>query len=76
MKFTDRMSAAWRAFTGKRDPYAATYGNGGTNGFAGGAINRLTSSLASWSGSVNADLDGALPAVSYTHLTLPTIYSV
>ena len=63
MKFTDRMSAAWRALTGKRDPYAATYGNGGTNGFAGGAINRLTSSLASWSGSVNADLDGALPVL-------------
>ena len=63
MKLTDRMSAAWRALTGKRDPYAATYGNGGTNGFAGGAINRLTSSLASWSGSVNADLDGALPVL-------------
>ena len=63
MKLTDRMSAAWRALTGKRDPYAATYGNAGTNGFAGGAINRLTSSLASWSGSVNADLDGALPVL-------------
>ena len=37
MKFTDRMTAAWRAFTGKRDPYAATYGSGGAHGFAGGA---------------------------------------
>lgn len=63
MKLTDRMSAAWRALTGKRDPYAATYGNGSANGFAGGAVNRLTSSLASWSGSVNADLDGALPVL-------------
>lgn len=63
MKFTDRMIAAWRAFTGKRDAYAATYGNGWANGFAGGAINRLTSSLANWSGSVNADLDGALPVL-------------
>ena len=64
MKFTDRMTAAWRALTGKRDNYAATYGSGsGAHGFAGGAINRLTSSLANWSGSVNADLDGALPVL-------------
>ena len=63
MKFTDRMGAAWRALTGKRDAYAATYGSGGSHGFAGGAVNRLTASLASWSGSVNADLDGALPVL-------------
>lgn len=30
------------------------------SGFAGAAINRLTSSLMQWSGSVNADLDAAL----------------
>lgn len=28
--------------------------------FAGAAVNRLTASLAGWSGSVNADLDGSL----------------
>jgi lambda family phage portal protein len=43
----------------KRDPYAATYGSGGSGaGFAGAAVNRLTASMASWSGSVNMDLDG------------------
>lgn len=43
----------------KRDAYAATYGNGGSSsGFAGAAVNRLTASMASWSGSVNMDLDG------------------
>ena len=30
------------------------------NGFAGAAINRLTASMAGWSGAVNADLDGSL----------------
>ena len=60
-KLTERMGAAWRALTGRRDPFAATYGNGSGGGFAGGAVNRLTSSLANWSGSVNADLDMALP---------------
>ncbi|MBU0752374.1 MAG: phage portal protein [Gammaproteobacteria bacterium] len=60
MNLTDRFAAAWRALTGKRDNYAALYGSGGAHGFAGGAVNRLTSSLASWSGSVNADLDASL----------------
>ena len=64
MKFTERMSAAWRALKGQRsDNYAATYGSGGMQGFAGGAINRLTASLATFSGSVNADLDGSLPVL-------------
>ena len=64
MKFTERMSAAWRAIKGQRsDNYAATYGSGGMQGFAGGAINRLTASLATFSGSVNADLDGSLPVL-------------
>lgn len=60
MNITDRLGAAWRAFTGKRDPYAATYGNGSGGGFAGAAVGRLTASLSSWSGSVNADLDASL----------------
>ena len=45
-KLTERMGAAWRALTGRRDPFAATYGSGSAGGFAGGAVNRLTSSLA------------------------------
>ena len=61
MTLSQRLTAAWRALTGKRDAYAATYGNSGPHGFAGGAINRLTSSLSSWSGSLNADLDVSLP---------------
>ena len=63
MNLADRLRHAWRALTGQRgDPWAATYGAGsGAHGFAGGAVNRLTSSLANWSGSVNADLDVALP---------------
>ncbi len=61
MKFTDRVAAAWRALKGQRDPYAGTYGSGSSSGFAGGAVNRLTASLATWSGSVNADLDTSLP---------------
>lgn len=60
MNITDRLGAAWRAFTGKRDPYAATYGSGSGGGFAGAAVGRLTASLSSWSGSVNADLDASL----------------
>jgi lambda family phage portal protein len=44
----------------KRDAYAATYGNGSPGGFAGAAVNRLTSSMATWSGALNADLDGSL----------------
>lgn len=59
---TEHIRAAWRSLTGKRaDPFAATYGSGGASGFAGGHVNRLTSSLASWSGSINADNDIALP---------------
>lgn len=40
--------------------YSATYGGGNAAGFAGGSVGRLTASLASWSGAVNADLDGSL----------------
>jgi lambda family phage portal protein len=53
-------------FAGKRAPgkrtsdYSATYGNGAAGGFAGGAVGRLTASLASWSGAINMDLDGTL----------------
>ena len=61
MTLKDRLRGAWRALTGKRDAFSATYGTGGSAGFAGGAVGRLTSSLATWSGSVNADLDLALP---------------
>lgn len=60
MTLSDRIAAAWRALKGQRDPYAATYGSS-SSGFAGAAVNRLTASMANWSGSVNADLDGALP---------------
>ena len=66
MKITARLAAAWRAVLGKpagRDAYAGTYGTGGAHGFAGGAVNRLTASLASWSGSVNSDMDMALPVL-------------
>ena len=64
MKMTARLAAAWRALTGRRDdPYAGLYGSGGPHGFAGGAVNRLTASLANWSGSVNADLDASLPVL-------------
>ena len=61
MKISERLGAAWRGLTGRRDPYAGTYGNGSGGGFAGAAVNRLTASLSSWSGSINADLDIALP---------------
>ena len=44
----------------KRDNFAATYGNGNSQGFAGGAIGRLTASMATWSGAVNTDLDASL----------------
>ena len=42
----------------RRDNYAATYGSGSPGGFAGASISRLTDSLATWSGSLNSDLDG------------------
>lgn len=62
MKISERVAAAWRALKGERaDPYAGTYGTGAAHGFAGGAVGRLTASLATWSGSVNSDLDAALP---------------
>lgn len=44
----------------QRDPYAGVSGNGSGAGFAGAAINRLTASMATLSGSVNADLDGSI----------------
>lgn len=46
----------------KRDSFD-TFNSGGAGpiaGFAGGAVGRLTSSLATWSASTNVDLDGAL----------------
>ena len=43
-----------------RDAYAGTYGTGAPGGFAGASINRLTDSLSTWSGGINADLDGSL----------------
>lgn len=65
MTISQRIAAAWRALMptgGKRaDPYAGIYGTGSTAGFAGGSVGRLTASLATWSGSVNADNDVALP---------------
>lgn len=62
MKIAQRIAAAWRGLMGQRaDPYAGIYGTGATAGFAGGSVGRLTASLATWSGSVNADLDSSLP---------------
>ena len=61
MNIAQRIAAAWRGLTGKRDPYAGVYGTGATAGFAGGSVGRLTASLATWSGSVNSDNDVALP---------------
>lgn len=61
MNISQRIAAAWRGLTGRRDPYAGVYGTGATAGFAGGSVGRLTASLATWSGSVNADNDVALP---------------
>ena len=40
--------------------YSATFGAGSGAGFSGGAVNRLTVSLATWSGAINADLDASL----------------
>lgn len=62
MKLSQRFSHAWSVLTGKRDTYVGVYGQGPrSSGFAGGAVNRLTSSLATWSASANSDLDGPLP---------------
>lgn len=44
----------------RTDPYAGLYGES-AGGYAGAAVSRLTASLSAWSGSVNADLDNALP---------------
>lgn len=56
-----RAFLGWPASAKRSDSaYEATFGNGGGGGFAGGAINRLTVSLASWSQGVNADLDAVL----------------
>jgi lambda family phage portal protein len=44
----------------KSTDFTPTYGNGNTAGFAGGHVNRLTASLATWSGAVNYDLDGSI----------------
>ncbi|MCX7180630.1 MAG: hypothetical protein NTX56_18330, partial [Proteobacteria bacterium] len=62
MKITERIGRAWSVLTGKRDTWVGVYGQGPKHsGFAGGAIGRLTSSLATWSASANSDLDGPLP---------------
>lgn len=62
MELSKRISRAWAALTGKRDSYIGVYGQGPrSGGFAGGAVGRLTSGLASWSASANSDLDGSLP---------------
>lgn len=58
---TGLLSRWWARLTGKRsDPYAGLYGNGNGGGFAGASVNRLTASMAAWSGALNADLDGSL----------------
>lgn len=44
----------------RRDNYAGTYGNGSPGGFSAAAVNRLTDSLATWSGSISNDLDGSI----------------
>lgn len=51
--------AARQARGMKRDWWSATVGLN-NSGFAGGGMSRLTASLAQWSGSANADLDGTL----------------
>ena len=62
MNLTTRIGRAWAVLTGKRDSYIGVYGQGPrSGGFAGGAVGRLTSGLASWSASANSDLDGSLP---------------
>lgn len=50
-----------RAKRGPDSNFAGTFGTGSAGGFAGAAVGRLTASLASWSGSVNLDLEGSLP---------------
>ena len=60
MTLKNRLQNAWRALTGQRDNFSATYGNGNAAGFAGGAVGRLTASMATWSGAINMDLDASL----------------
>lgn len=57
-----KLPALFSKWLGKatRDDYAATAGSS-SGGFAGASVNRLTASLANWSGSINSDLDMALP---------------
>lgn len=43
-----------------RDNYAGMYGNSNNAGFSGGVVGRLTASMATWSGALNTELDGAL----------------
>jgi len=57
---TGFLSRWWGRLTGKRDAYAGAFGNSSGAGFAGAAVNRLTASMAAWSGALNADLDGSL----------------
>jgi lambda family phage portal protein len=60
MGFLDFFRRKPAKYDTKRDAYAATYGNASPGGFAGAAVNRLTASMSTWSGSLNADLDGNL----------------
>lgn len=60
MAFKDWLGGLFGKKPASRDNYAATYGNGNAAGFAGGSVGRLTQSMATWSGSVNSDLDGSL----------------
>jgi len=59
MAFFDWVRAKFGRPAARAD-YSATYGNGAPGGFAGGAVGRLTASLSTWSGALNADLDGSL----------------
>jgi lambda family phage portal protein len=49
--------------TDKREWWAAMAGAAGATGYAGGAVNRLTQSMAAWSGALNAQNDVSLPAL-------------
>ena len=56
-----RVARAIKTLKGTRAWYDGVAGTGSSAGFAGAAVNRLTSSMAQWSGSINAELDGNLP---------------
>jgi len=45
----------------RREWWDGVVGVGNGAGFAGGGVDRLSASLAQWSGGINADLDNALP---------------